>query len=148
MRFGDSCRASLRAETSAVSSRLLHLCYAQRRITYNHMSTPAPSDAYGRLREQRVYMVPTRDHDEIRQWADRFGAVPAEIKPRKFDGQPSILYFLFGEAGQGTPELQPISWESFFAQFDLLRLAFAYDAETPRFNIVKVEKSAEANMWH
>lgn len=93
-------------------------------------------------------MVPTRDHGEIRRWAEKFGDVPAEIMPRKFDGQPAILYFLFGEAGQGTPELQPISWDSFFAQFDLLKLAFAYDEETPRFNIVKVEKSAEAELWH
>ena len=89
-------------------------------------------------------MVPTRDHDSIRQWAERYGARPAEIRQGKHDGEPAILYFLFGKlALTGTPELHPISWESFFAQFDLLGLSMAFDERSPQFSIVRVEKSGD-----
>ena len=88
-------------------------------------------------------MVPTRDHKVIRQWASRHDAVPAEIKPFKFDSEPAILTFLLGGAKSGTPELRPISWEGFFAQFDLLGLAFAFDERSPQFTLVHVEKSSD-----
>ena len=88
-------------------------------------------------------MLPTRDHQAIRQWAARTGAVPAEVKPRKFDGEPSILYFLFGSAAKnGTPEIRPISWEDFFARFDLLDLSMVYDQTSSQFEIVRLEKSS------
>ena len=84
-------------------------------------------------------MKPTRDHRKIREWATRQGAVPAEIKPLKYDGEPTILYFLFGAAAAGTADLHPITWEDFFARFDLLGLSVAYDEDSPQFDIVKVE---------
>ena len=85
-------------------------------------------------------MVPTRDHREIRQWASRHNAHPAEVKRLKHDGEPAILSFIIGEAEAARPDVYPITWESFFAQFDLLKLSLAFDDETPRFDIVKVEK--------
>ena len=81
---------------------------------------------------------PTRDHAEIRLWAARHDAVPAEIKPYKFDGTPSIMHFLFGEAKSGTEKLRPIGWDDFFARFDLLELTLVYD-ESPTFEILQVE---------
>ena len=89
-------------------------------------------------------MIPTRDHAEIRIWAARHNAVPAEIMPRAFDSQPAVLHFLTGDATKGTPELRPISWESFFAQFDLLGLSFTYDENTSRFDLVRVEQQAKS----
>ena len=88
-------------------------------------------------------MVPTRDHAEIRRWAARHNAMPAEIMPLVFDSLPARLHFLVGDAKIGTPELRPISWESFFAQFDLLGLAFAYDDHSPRFNLVRIEEELD-----
>ena len=91
-------------------------------------------------------MIPTRDHAEIRRWAARHDAVPAEVPPIKFDGKPTMLHFLMGAAKEGTPELHPISWESFFAEFDLLGLALAYDELTPRFDLVRIEQSHETSL--
>lgn len=70
---------------------------------------------------------PTRDHDEIRQWALAHDAVPAQVGPHFHDSEPTKLQFLFGPAKQGTDELHPISWEQFFALFEMLGLAMVYD---------------------
>ena len=82
-------------------------------------------------------MTPTRDHDVVLDWAQKHDARPAQILPLKFDGQPAILYFIIGEV-DGAPELHPITWDSFFAQFDLFELSFAFDEYSPRFSIVRV----------
>lgn len=88
-------------------------------------------------------MVPTQNHKTIRHWALTRDASPAEISPLKFDGQPAILTFLMGEARAGTEEIHPISWESFFAQFDLMDLSFAFDSRSSQFDLVQVEKDTE-----
>lgn len=81
---------------------------------------------------------PTSDHGEIFAWASRHDAVPAEVIPRVFDSEPAILHFLFGKAKAGLPEIKPISWESFFAQFDLLGLVMVFD-DSPTFEILQDE---------
>ncbi len=93
-------------------------------------------------------MVPTRDHAAIRRWAEANDGVPAEVILLKFDGEPAVLHFLFGAAKAGTPELRPITWEDFFAQFDLLELSMAFDKDTPCFQIVRVEKPLKPVMPH
>lgn len=90
-----------------------------------------------------VQITPTQNHKIIRQWALRHNAAPAEIMPRKFDGEPAILTFLMGNAKTGTPEIIPITWESFFAQFDLLGLAFAFDPHTCEFELLRVVKKPD-----
>ena len=82
---------------------------------------------------------PTSDHDAIVAWASKHDAVPAEVTPRTFDSEPAILHFLFGSARAGLPEIDPISWESFFAQFDLMGLKMAFD-NTPTFEIMQDHK--------
>lgn len=82
---------------------------------------------------------PTSNHDQMIAWASRHEATPAEVIPRVFDREPAILHFLFGEARVGLPEIRPISWESFFAQFDLMELAIVFD-DSPTFQIVRNEK--------
>ena len=90
-------------------------------------------------------MIPTRDHKQIRAWAARHGAVPAEADRMVHDGQPTILHFLFGDAAiTGTPDLKPISWEQFFAHFDVLDLSMAWHDDTGFFEIVRVEKPQPA----
>ena len=85
-------------------------------------------------------MVPTQDHKLIREWADRYNAFPAEIRQLKFDGQPAILTFVIGDPDIARPHIYPISWEAFFAQFDLLKLSMAFDDASARLDIVRVEK--------
>ncbi len=84
---------------------------------------------------------PTSDHGEIFAWAHKHDAVPAEVRPRIFDSEPAILHFLFGSAKAGLPEIRPISWESFFAQFDLMGLAMVYD-DSPTFQILQNETAS------
>ena len=81
---------------------------------------------------------PTRDHAEIREWALRNGATPAEILPSVWDSEPAILTFLFGNT-RGTEEIHPIAWETFFAHFTLLDLALVYD-DSPSCEILHADK--------
>lgn len=91
-------------------------------------------------------MTPIRDHKQIRQWAAKQNAIPAEIRPRTFNSEPAVLTFILGSPNKAQPEIFPVSWESFFAQFDLLGLALAYDDNTPRFEIVQFNQSEGANV--
>lgn len=93
-------------------------------------------------------MLPTQDHDLIRSWGARVHAVPAEVLPALIDGEPTQLHFLFGGAAAGTSELRPISWEEFFARFDLLNLSLAFEVDGKRFQIVRVEASKGRLDYH
>lgn len=93
-------------------------------------------------------MLPTQDHDLIRSWGTRVQAVPAEVLPAVFDGEPTQLHFLFGKAAGGTPQLHPISWEEFFARFDLLNLSLAFESDGIRFQIVRVEENNKSGFDH
>lgn len=53
-------------------------------------------------------MVPTSDHAEIREWAERNEAQPAQLHLRKVDGQSAKLTFLTGDPSQARPEIVPI----------------------------------------
>ena len=86
-------------------------------------------------------MIPTRSHELIRIWAAKHGAVPAEVKRLVHDGEVCTLHFLFGKARSGTPDLRPISWDDFFARFDLMDLALAYEEQGSDFNLVRMEKA-------
>ncbi len=89
-----------------------------------------------------MYIVqgPTSNHEVILRWAERHSAVPAEIKPRKFDGEPSLLWFLFDL--KGTEEIRPISWDDFFARFDVLGLKILFD-ETPYFELIHLREAPQ-----
>ncbi len=93
-------------------------------------------------------MVPTREHWRIQRWAHVQNAIPAQIRRLKLDGEPAILTFLFGEVPAAGPEICPISWEAFFAQFDLMKLSMAFDEESTDFSIVKVDDSSGAYPMH
>ena len=80
----------------------------------------------------------TTDHEEIRQWAKARGAVPAELKPLKFDGEPAILTFLFSGKKRGMDEAAEIEWDHFFALFDLMGLALVYDGDNG-YELLQIE---------
>ena len=85
---------------------------------------------------------PTRVHWRIQVWALEQGAVPAQVRRLKLDGEPATLTFLFGEAKAAIPDVYPISWDSFFAQFDLQELSMSFDDKAQEFAIVKEVEDA------
>ena len=93
-------------------------------------------------------MIPTRDHDKIRALAEKHHAVPVEMKSSGHDGHPAMLHFLIGRDASRTSEMQPISWEEFFARFELLGLSLACADDPPRFQLVRVEKPLVEDIQH
>ncbi len=73
----------------------------------------------------------TKDHEEIRRWAEARGAVPSEVSSTHRDGEPGILRFQFPKAKQkNDAALQEISWEEFFEKFDENDLELIYQEKT------------------
>ena len=69
----------------------------------------------------------TRDHGKIRDWIEKRGGRPAQVK-----GAGGLLRIDFGE-----PEEKPkeISWGDLFSKFDASSIPFLYDPEPKsRFN--------------
>lgn len=64
-------------------------------------------------------------HQEIREWAASCQAIPAEVSPGGEGGQSPNLQFMFLDGSPNQPEITPISWEDFFARFDLEGLVLA-----------------------
>jgi hypothetical protein len=73
----------------------------------------------------------TRDHDEIRKWAESRGAVPAEVASTERGGEPGILRFEFPKApNRNDSKLKEISWDDFFEKFDESDLELVYQEKT------------------
>ncbi len=73
----------------------------------------------------------TQDHDEIRQWAESRGAVPAEVASTERNGQTGILRIEFPKAKNANDSaLKEISWDEFFEKFDASGLALVYQEQT------------------
>ena len=67
----------------------------------------------------------TSNHDEIRQWAQRQGARPSQVR-----GTGGLLRFDLGEPDE---RLEEIDWDRFFEVFDGSNLALIYEPDG-RFN--------------
>ena len=73
----------------------------------------------------------TRDHEEIRRWAESHGAVPSEVASTQRGKEPGILRFQFPDAAQRNDDnLQEISWDDFFEKFDANGLELIYQEQT------------------
>jgi hypothetical protein len=73
----------------------------------------------------------TKDHDEIRRWAESRGAIPAEVTSTERGGEPGILRFEFPKApGHNDSKLKEISWGDFFEKFDENDLELLYQEKT------------------
>jgi hypothetical protein len=76
----------------------------------------------------------TRDHEEIRRWAEERKARPAMVEGTE------ILRFDFEERDEsGDEALKPVSWDEFFEVFDSRKLEFLFqehtqDGKLSRFN--------------
>lgn len=73
----------------------------------------------------------TQDHDEIQQWAEKRGAIPAEVKGTDAKNQTGILRFCFpGAPHHNDASLREISWDEFFEKFDQNGLELIYQDVT------------------
>ncbi len=69
----------------------------------------------------------TRNHEEIRKWAQERGAVPCEVVGTERNSETGILRFEFSHAPhRNDRNLKEISWEEFFAKFDENNLQLLY----------------------
>lgn len=74
----------------------------------------------------------TKDHDEIRRWAEERGAIPAEVaRTEGEDGEPGILRFMFPDAPHHNDgALKEIGWDEFFEKFDERNLELLFQETT------------------
>jgi len=91
----------------------------------------------------------TRDHEQIRRWAEERGGKPSHVKSTGSGEDIGILRIDFpGYGSQGS--LEPISWEEWFEKFDEKNLALLYEEETAagqrsNFNKIVSAETAEEN---
>lgn len=91
----------------------------------------------------------TQNHDEIQQWAEARGAVPAEVSSTEKNGQTGILRFEFpGAKNAKESALNEISWDEFFEKFDASGLSLVYqdkttDGEKSNFNKLVYPENAK-----
>ncbi len=81
---------------------------------------------------------PTSDNQEIQSWAHARNALPAEVLPRKFDGEPAVLRFVFEHLPLQADTFEQITWENFFALFDLMGLSLVYNGENS-YELLQIE---------
>lgn len=73
----------------------------------------------------------TQNHEEIRSWAEKRGAVPAEVASTHRRDEPGILRFSFPRArGKNNDNLTEVSWDDFFEKFDENNLELVYQEKT------------------
>ena len=95
-----------------------------------------------------AHVVFTRDHDVIRQWAEKRQAQPATGEATS--SGPATVDVKDGGAGvrfnfPGTGLYRPIPWDEWFENFDHHECAFVYDNDsvTPPSNRYRIVKAAE-----
>ncbi|HWF48217.1 MAG TPA: hypothetical protein VG168_14505 [Bryobacteraceae bacterium] len=89
----------------------------------------------------------TRDHDEIRKWAEARGGKPAHVKATGSKDDVGILRIDFpGYSGEGS--LEPITWEQFFQKFDERNLALVYQEKTASGEPSNFNKIVTAEVAH
>ena len=96
---------------------------------------------------------PTTNHREIRSWAEEHKVVPTELLPDHVDHEPVTLQLISAKTARQRKDVLVLSWDEFFARFDLLGLAFVYDGDHSGYNelLQRDERApgmAEANLRH
>ncbi len=78
----------------------------------------------------------TTDHEEIREWAEKYGGEPELIDDPKVKGDVIGLRIYFPKKENDSflekeGVTQKIDWDNFFEKFEQLNLAFIYHREVP-----------------
>ncbi|MGF1621959.1 MAG: hypothetical protein ACFCUR_15250 [Rhodomicrobiaceae bacterium] len=69
----------------------------------------------------------TTDHEKIKKWAAMRGAVPSTAGSTEQSDRGTALRFGFQNKEE---DLEPLSWDEFFAAFERNNLAFLYQDRT------------------
>jgi hypothetical protein len=72
----------------------------------------------------------TTDHEEIREWAEARGGVPACVRGTGSKQDTGMIRIEF--SAESKPKLQQIAWEDWFEKFDENKLALVYQDKTAR----------------
>ena len=67
----------------------------------------------------------THDHQIIKKWAEERNGVPARVAGTEANGDEGILRIHFPEFSK-SDDLEQISWEDFFDDFEKDKLDFLY----------------------
>ena len=94
-------------------------------------------------------VLSTRDHDVIRQWAEKRQAEPATGEatasgPATIDVKDGGAGIRFNFPGRGV--YRPIAWEEWFQNFDAHECAFVFDHDgttTPLSSRYRIVKAAD-----
>lgn len=85
----------------------------------------------------------TTDHETIRKWAEAHGGKPAAVRRTHQKGDVGIIRIEFPKnTNSHHDNLEEISWDEFFKQFDESELALVYD-ENSAFNKLIGRDTAE-----
>lgn len=93
----------------------------------------------------------TRNHDEIRKWAQEHGAIPCEVAGMDRNGDASVLRFEFSNAPNRSGNVKEVSWDEFFTKFDQNNLQLLYqdqsgDGARSNFNkIIRAEQGKSSD---
>ena len=82
---------------------------------------------------------PTRDHEQIKQWADSKSIMPCNLEPNRIDAEPATMCLLHKETVASTPMAKPMPWAEFFKRFDELGLTLVYDEANAYNELLQVE---------
>jgi hypothetical protein len=90
----------------------------------------------------------TTDHDQIREWAEERGGIPARVRETGGPDDPGIIRIEFPDAPNSRDDkLEEISWDEFFEKFDEQGLALVYQdrlASGEKSNFYKLVKRENA----
>jgi hypothetical protein len=85
----------------------------------------------------------TTDHETIRKWAEKHGGKPAAVRRTHKGDDVGIVRIMFPDAPQSEhEELDEITWDEFFEEFEKRNLALLYD-EKSMFNKIVGRDTAE-----
>jgi hypothetical protein len=87
--------------------------------------------------------VQTKDHDEIRRWAEERGGIPTVVD--RTDGLLRIDFVRGQKSGGRDPRLRQVSWDEWFRIFDENDLVFIYSPrkDSKFFKLVYPETAKE-----
>jgi len=71
----------------------------------------------------------TTNHEVINFWTEDRGGVPAAVSATQTGDDTGLLRIHF-EGHGGGDDLDRVSWEDFFAEFEEAKLAFVYEVHT------------------
>lgn len=72
----------------------------------------------------------TTDHETIRKWAEQHGGRPAAVRSTHKVDDVGIVRIMFPEREQSQhDQLDEITWDEFFRQFEESKLALLYERD-------------------